>query len=71
MEEVTYCKDCKNFQRFEAPNTYGACRLREIGDIVVKSSDFCSYAVPREPEKPELPAYDDYCDHDVSGLIDE
>ena len=70
MEEATYCKDCKNFQPFDVSG-YGACRLREIGDVVVKSGDYCSYAVPREPERSEPPAYDDYYDHDVSGLIDE
>ena len=45
--EIVHCADCVHFQQFDVPN-YGSCSLREIGDVVTRVTDFCSYAIRRD-----------------------
>ena len=61
---VTFCSECKHFYPFFNP-PYGKCSRRHLDDEVVKTTDYCSYAVPKAPPIPEID------DHDVSGLLDD
>lgn len=62
-EELIRCSECRNFRPM--PNSdYGTCQKRAFYGAVVKTTDYCSYAVPKSPPL-------EYDDHDVSGLIDE
>ncbi len=62
-DELIRCSECGKFKPFP-DGIYGECH-RLLITTIVKTDDYCSYAVPKD--KP-LPEYDD---HDVSGLIDE
>ena len=61
---VTRCSECKYFYPFFNQH-YGKCSRRHLDDEVVKTADYCSYAVPKDLPVPE------YDDHEVSGLLDD
>ena len=63
-ENATVCSKCGKFKPFP-DGIYGECHRLQKVTTIVKTDDYCSYAVPKVPPLPE------YDDHDVSGLLDD